>query len=246
MKLTNRIFKGEYNTISSAYSILALGAYSKLVLTDSTGSTNFNEDIAFSALIANSKNAETKVQQLKAENRPFKSADYSVNAQRVNVDGKQALFYLNEQSGFDVNLPEKAVREGIEIHRDFLDEQGNKVTTFEQGKEVTVRLRVRGLGNKRLTNIAVIDLLPGGFEVIRSSVSRTAYNWRAEYIDIREDRVVYYGSFDSTVRDLTYRVKLTSAGDFVIPPSYAESMYDRSIRSVSEAGTFKVTPSSMK
>ena len=32
LKLTDRIFRGEYNTISSAYSILALGAYSKLVL----------------------------------------------------------------------------------------------------------------------------------------------------------------------------------------------------------------------
>ncbi len=31
LKLINPIFKGEYNTISAAYSILALGAYSSLV-----------------------------------------------------------------------------------------------------------------------------------------------------------------------------------------------------------------------
>ena len=235
LKLTEKIFKGEYNTISSAYSILALGAYSKLVLNN-----EFNEEILFSALFE-----KAKVDQLKSSNTPFMSADYSVGAQKLKINAKKSLFYLNLQSGFNSLLPEKALREGIEIHRDFLDEQGNKVTSFEQGKELTVRLRVRGLGSKKLTNIAVIDLLPGGFEVIRSSVSRTAYNWRAEYIDIREDRIVYYGSFDSTVRDLIYRVKLTSAGDFVIPPSYAESMYDRSIRSVSEAGTFKVTASKL-
>ena len=78
-------------------------------------------------------------------------------------------------------------------------------------------------GDKALSNIAIVDLLPGGFEIIRSSVSRTAYNWRADYIDIREDRIVYYGNFDNSVRDLTYKVKLTSAGEFVIPPSFAES-----------------------
>ena len=233
LKLTDKIFKGEYNTISSAYSILALGSYSKLVLNN-----EFNEDILFSVI---TKDAQKTL--LKAEKKPFLSASYPVKTDKLEVTSKKPLFYLNLQSGFDAKLPENAVRDGIEIHRDFLDEEGNKLTSFEQGKEITVRLRVRGLSNKRLTNIAVIDLLPGGFEVIRSSVSRTAYNWRAEYIDIREDRVVYYGSFDSTVRDLTYKVKLTSAGDFVIPPSYAESMYDRSIRSVSEAGTFKVTAS---
>lgn len=147
------------------------------------------------------------------------------------------------QSGFNSNLPEKVISEGIEIHRDFLDDDGNKVTSFAQGKEITVRLRVRALDDKHLTNVAVIDLLPGGFEVVRSSVSRTAYNWKADYVDVREDRVVYYGDFDSTVRDLIYKVKLSSAGDFVIPPSYAESMYDRSIRSVSKSGSFKVTTS---
>ncbi len=79
--------------------------------------------------------------------------------------------------------------------------------------------------------------------MIRSSVSRTAIGWQADYIDIREDRVVYYGSFGSKVRELTYKVKLTAAGEFVIPPSFAESMYDRSIRSISKGGSFKVLKS---
>ena len=122
-----------------------------------------------------------------------------------------------------------------------MDENGAEIISFEQGKEITVRLKVRALGRKTLTNIAVIDLLPGGFEVVRSSVHRTAYNWRASYIDVREDRVVYYGDFDSSLKELSYKVKLTTAGRFLIPPSFAESMYDRSVRAVSKAGIFTVT-----
>ena len=51
---------------------------------------------------------------------------------------------------------------------------------------------------------------------------------------------MYYGSFGDQVRELSYRVKLTSAGDFIDPPSYAESMYDRSIRAYTAAGRFEV------
>lgn len=233
LQLTERIFKGEYNTISSAYSILALGAYSKLVL-----SNNFNEHIVFNALLDNDKK-----QKLTADFSPFLKASYDVAATKVDVIGKTPLFYLNAQSGFNKTLPTTATREGLEILRSFVDEQDNEVTQFEQGQELTVKLKIRALEGQSLTNIAVIDLLPGGFEIIRSSVARTAYNWRADYIDIREDRVVYYGSFDSTMRELTYKVKLTSAGEFTIPPSYAESMYDRSIRAISVAGKFTVTPS---
>jgi len=168
----------------------------------------------------------------------------------VSIESDSPLFILNVQSGFDKALPKESVRDNIEIIREFLDDDGNEITSFEQGKEITVRLKVRALNgngstnNHKLTNIAVVDLLPGGFEVIRSSVERTAYNWRADYVDVREDRVVYYGDFDRSVRELTYKVKLTAAGQFVIPPSFAESMYDRSVRAISKAGKFTVTAAS--
>ncbi|MBV1920632.1 MAG: hypothetical protein KUG73_08105 [Pseudomonadales bacterium] len=227
LAITERIFKGEYNTISSAYSILALGAYSKLVL-----EKPLNENIVFASQ-AKGKNID-----LKASATPFLTANYKTDIEAVSAQGQTSLFFLNVQSGFDKNLPQQPVRNNIEIIREFLDEGGTEITEFEQGKEITVRLKVRALGGKKLTNIAVVDLLPGGFEVIRSSVERTAYNWRANYVDVREDRVVYYGSFDSSLRELTYKVKLTAAGSFVIPPSFAESMYDRSVRGVSKAGVF--------
>ena len=54
---------------------------------------------------------------------------------------------------------------------------------------------------------------------------------------------MYYGSFTDQVRELRYRVKLTAAGDFVNPPTYAESMYDRSIRAHTAPGRFEVVSS---
>ena len=122
----------------------------------------------------------------------------------------------------------------------FVDEAGDPVARFEQGQELTVRIRVRALDDRTLHHVAIVDLLPGGFEVLRHSVQRDARGWRADHVDVREDRVVYYGSFGPELRELSYRVKLTAAGDFVIPPSYADSMYDRSIRAHTAAGRVEV------
>lgn len=233
LQLTQQIFEGRYNTISSAYSILALGAISELIM-----SSDFNEKISFNAI-----DADGQARLLEAIAQPFLGANYGIDARKLRVDGEKSMYYLNLQAGYDDSLPQSSVSDGIEIFREFLDEDGNKVARIEQGKTLTVRIKVRALGKQRLHNIAIIDLLPGGFEVDRRSVSATAHGWLADYIDIREDRVVYYGSFTDQVRELIYRAKVTTAGDFVIPPTYAESMYDRSIRANTLPGRFEVTAS---
>ena len=233
LQLTREVFEGRYNTISAAYTILALGAYSELV--DASGE---ERDILFRAI-----DAAGQARQLQAVARPFMTADYGVDARRLEIEGPGPVFYLNQQAGYDAALPVEASSRGIEVYRDFIDDEGKVVTRYEQGKELIVRIRVRALGSERRNNVAIVDLLPGGFEVVRSSVSATARGWLADYIDIREDRVVYYGSFGDQVRELQYRVKLTSAGNFVVPSIYAESMYDRSVRAHTAPGRFEVIAS---
>jgi len=171
---------------------------------------------------------------------PFLTANFETDVTRVQVDAKTPIYYLASQAGFDQTLPGQITKQGLEISKAYVDDDGNEVTRFEQGKELTVRLRIRTLGSGTVRNVAVIDLLPGGFEVIRSSVPRTAYNWRADYVDVREDRVVFYGDFTTSVKELSYRVKLTAAGSFTIPPAFVEAMYDRSKHANTLAGSFEV------
>ena len=231
LDLTDRIYKGEYNTIASAYSILGLGAYSTLVLPEPE-----SEQIEFSVT-----GPDNKKKVLEAIAKPFLKTSYEVDSKKLHLQSDNSLFYLNVQSGFNNTLPTESVQQGIEIFRDFVDQDGKVITSFEQGKEITVRLKVRALDGRSLRNIAIVDLLPGGFEVIRNSVPRTAYGWVADYVDIREDRVIYYGNVDSSVTELSYKVKLTSSGSFLVPPSYAESMYDRSIKASTKSSRFNVT-----
>jgi len=104
-------------------------------------------------------------------------------------------------------------------------------------------MRIRSLDRAFVSNVAVIDLLPGGFEVLRDSVPRESHGWSADYVDIREDRVVFYGGFGSSVTELRYQAKLTASGKFVVPPAYAESMYNRSLHGRSAGDEFLVSES---
>jgi uncharacterized protein YfaS (alpha-2-macroglobulin family) len=57
---------------------------------------------------------------------------------------------------------------------------------------------------------------------------------------VREDRVVLYGDLSKGLAEYRYRIRATNAGTFLVPPSYAESMYDRSLRARASAGRVTV------
>lgn len=144
-----------YNTLSSALTVLAMDAYAKaqpqqvLPVIEAVGRDG------------NSRRIGT-AQGLVARGA-FTGGD-----QRLWVASGSATpaWYVLNQSGYD-RIPQKAVQNrGLEVIRDFLDAAGKPVAAVKQGQELTVRLRVRALGSAARGDIAIIDLLPGGFEPV--------------------------------------------------------------------------------
>jgi hypothetical protein len=136
--------------------------------------------------------------------------------------------------------------------------------------------------------VAIVDLLPGGFEVVLEKSRRTAEQieprqsisrerspeqeegesegeaeeresidnesdahwdspigtdrstWSPEFVDLREDRVVLFGAVGPSAQEFVYRIKATNKGKYVVPPAFAESMYDRSVWARTLAGTMVV------
>ena len=231
MAIVEPLNKGEYNTLSASYSMLALGAYTRHV----KGAAN--DDL----IKINAVGADGEKNALKTHVEPFAKADFPVNSKSIEFDAGQNLFYVVSQAGYERDLPKEEIREGLEIYRDYYNKAGKVITSAPIGSEVEVRIRIRALDNSRATNVAIIDLLPGGFEIIRDSfTSRDAdYSWRS-HKDIREDRIVIYGDFGSNVSEYRYKAKLTAKGDFVVPSVYARSMYQRHLHARSVSGKFKV------
>lgn len=231
--LTNPVFKGRYNTLSASYAVLGLGAYT---------AAQRNQQ-ALGTVGISGKGADDAPIEIPENRAELARAALPVAVKKAvfNADAAERLFYIASQAGFDTEVPQAAVVEGLEIQREYLDDDGKPVTSAMIGDEVTVRLRVRSTGEYR-SNIAVVDLLPGGFEVLLDSVRDDSGNnsWRMDYRDVREDRVVIYAGFGSSLTEIRYRAKVTSAGKFVIPPATAKSMYDRTVRARTAGGSFEV------
>ncbi|GAB2923110.1 MG2 domain-containing protein [Rheinheimera gaetbuli] len=231
LRLLQPVFDKQYNTYATAYTVLALAAYDQLLTPAQLAAPQFYQLNADS-----SKAVLAPADNLAA----LPKREFSVLAEKILLQSQHPLFYALSEAGFAVTPPTKAVAQQLEVTRDYLNHDGKPVTAARQGDELTVRLRVRSLNNSWHANVAVVDLLPAGFSVIRSSVPREQQGWRADYIDIREDRLVYYATFGPQMTELRYQVKVTAAGDFTLPLVQAESMYDNSVRASTAPGRFVV------
>ena len=102
--------------------------------------------------------------------------------------------------------------------------------------------------DKPVSKVAITDMIPGGFEVdispeglgSRNSIGQGIATWRPDYIDVREDRLIFYGSIGPDARTFVYRLKPTNPGRFAVPPLYAEGMYDRSVQARSLGAYFSI------
>ncbi len=63
-----------------------------------------------------------------------------------------------------------------------------------------------------------------------------------EFGDVREDRVVLYGSAYSEVKELRYAIKATNVGKYTVPPVQASALYDSTIVARGTPGKMTVVP----
>jgi uncharacterized protein YfaS (alpha-2-macroglobulin family) len=244
LKIVDPLVNRQFNTTSSAYTILALDAYATSV------GTPMIRNIAVSEVQKDKKTVPIVLPQ-----KLFPNVDFSDKAEaiRVSNDTKNVLFYHITQAGFDLKPPEKVLKDGLEVQREYRDTDGNVISDIALGTEIEVHIKARSLGKGDLHNVALVDLLPGGFEVVLDTVQRENYGTRwvspiasdkstleTEYVDIREDRVVIFGTIQPKVTEFIYRIKATNKGTFIVPPIFGESMYDRSIQSLSLGGKFTI------
>jgi uncharacterized protein YfaS (alpha-2-macroglobulin family) len=164
------------------------------------------------------------------------------------------LFYSWAESGYEKALPKEAKSEGMEIIHEFLNARGEVVNEAALGEEVTVRVRVRSIDRYQLPQVALVDVLPGGLEPVLTSPSDSddpevplwrkrlggKSTWNIEYADIREDRVIFYGGIEKHLTEVTYKVRATNVGTFVVPAAYGEAMYEHRIYARSAGGSFRV------
>ncbi len=223
--LVEPVFEDRFNTLSAAYTILALGEIHRML--EQRGALVPPQVVA--------GNADGTI-DIEVAQGAITRASLPTAVDRVDIrTGEGGVYFSASQSGFDVEVPTSRLAEGLEIDRVYLDAHGDPVEGVQVGDELTVRLRVRSQDGW-IRNVAVTDLLPGGFEIIRESVRERLGPWSSDYRDVRDDRLVVYGSFGERLTEIRYRVKATSPGDFAVPAAHAAAMYHRGVRGRSAPG----------
>ena len=229
-QLVTPVFENRFNTVSAAYTVLALGAIHRSLA--ARGQLSPPDLVAYGA---------DGPLDVAVSGSVFARASLPVAVERLAISrsGSGGVYYAASEAGFDVEVSTDRLVEGIEVDRVYLDDEGDPVERIRVGDELTVRLRVRSKAG-RISNVAVTDLLPGGFEILTESVRDRYGLWASDYRDVREDRLVLYGAFDERVTEIRYRVKATNPGEFIAPAAHAAAMYHRSVRGRSLAGRLVV------
>jgi len=247
---------GQANSLSAAYTLLALDAYAKT----STGTVKLG-------ITEVRKDGNRRALALPAGAMPKAAIPETAARVEFSKDGPLRAYYIVNESGFDRNQPAKELSQGIEIFREFVDAKGTPLTRVTVGQEFFVRLRLRSTQRDRVPQIAVVDLMPGGVEAVlelqpladtstagidpalaRQRTVASALpigvpgqsNWFPSHVDLREDRLVLYGHAARDVGTFVYRVRATNAGVFQTPPAFAEGMYNRTVTGLSPAGKLEI------
>lgn len=256
--LAQRVTDGYYHSLSSGTTLLALDAYA-------SATQGAERNLAIAEVLK-----DKRVRTLTLPPGLFPKAKFTDEAAALRFSNNTSLnaYYLIEQSGFDRKPPTEAIRQGLEVLREYTDANGKPLTQIEMGQQVDVHLKFRGIKRDFINSIALVDLLPGGFELVVPSQDAvapfvesdesegeqsSAYsgwscqvcvgNTRAmlQYADMREDRVVFYVAANNEVAEIVYRIKATNVGTYTVPPAYGEAMYDRGVIGRSTAGKIVVS-----
>jgi alpha-2-macroglobulin len=234
-KILKPISEGSFNTLSAAYAVLALKSYSQTVAQQPPELTIAEVDKA------------KREKRLTGGTKLLQRTDFSSEAAALRFRSAKPLtppgaFFQVIEAGFDRQISNKTLSDGLEIHRELLDKSEKPVTRTQLGDVITVRLRVRSLRPESITNVAVIDLLPGGFEVVGTSLSPGVSSISGvDYVEVREDRAVFFATIPTETLEITYQIKSCNRGEFVVPPVFAESMYDRKVKARGLGGKISVT-----
>ncbi len=226
---------GDFNTLSSAYAVRALKAYSHAVAQNPPELTITE--------VRKDKNEA----RLTSGTKPLLRSEFSGNASALRFASSRKLsgpgaFFQVVEAGFDAHAPTESVTNGLEIYREIFGKNNEAATSTHIGEPIHVRLHIRSLQKNPITNVAIIDLLPGGFEVIDSS-ARTGVSpiHGVDYVDVREDRAIFFVTAPTNALEIDYQIKSCNRGQFIVPPVFAQSMYDRNVKARGVGGKITVT-----
>ena len=153
---------------------------------------------------------------------------------QLSVKGEGSCYYYWSAFGIQRDSFIEEYERELQVRRRYFNKDGEERTgTFAHGELLIAEVNVKAL-TANLENVVVVDMLPTGFEIENPRLeSRAGIPWlkaqdfKPDYIDIRDDRLIFFGTFPrQRERKFYYALRAVTQGEFTLPPIVAEAMYD--------------------
>ena len=167
---------------------------------------------------------------------------------QLNIKGEGNCYYYWSAFGIQRDSFIEEYERELQVRRRYFNKDGEELTgTFGHGDLIVSEITVKAL-TANLENVVVVDMLPTGFEIENPRLeSRAGIPWlkaqdfKPDYIDIRDDRLIFFGTFPrQRERKFYYALRAVTQGEFTLPPIAAEAMYDPTKSAVTGSMSIKV------
>ncbi|MFA7447326.1 MAG: MG2 domain-containing protein [Weeksellaceae bacterium] len=215
-----------YSTQTTSYSLLAISEY----LGKNKAGSNIDATVRI-----NGKSSKI------SGNKPFVNVDLpeaSGSFSVVNHSGG-ILFVDLVRSGVSMeeNIPEIQKNLGLKVTYFNMDNEAIDPSQLSQGTDFKCVVNITNpgmMGNYK--ELTLTQMFPSGWEIINKRLNNqatSAQNTGLNYQDFRDDRVYSYFDLSAAQQiSVTILLNATYKGDYYLPATYCEAMYDNSIQAV--------------
>jgi uncharacterized protein YfaS (alpha-2-macroglobulin family) len=222
------------NTQERVFAFLAMGKIAK-----QAAQTKITGEI----LSNNRKVANYDNNTVSLTTKQLKGGDIS-----ITTKGKGRLYYFWEAEGISKDGSYLEEDKYMKVRKTFYDRFGKQITDnhFKQNDLVVIKLSIQGSYNTSIENVVISDILPAGFEIENPRISSVpGMGWTTnkgypKYTDIRDDRINFFVTVTSSVKNYYYVVRAVTPGTFQMGPVGADAMYNGEYHSYSGGGVIRV------
>lgn len=211
------------STQTTAYALIALAKYAKTFGAEQQ--TNVSVSINGSSSAVAGSDFVNQVS--------LRDSD-KTNEIRITNSGGAPVFIRLIRTGVPIEGSEESASRNINFDLTYTDMEGNPVdvASLVQGTNFKAEVTVKNPGVRgKYNELALTQLFPSGWEIVNTRLNDSdVQKQSADYIDLRDDRVMHYFDLDGN-KEVKFTVLLVAAyqGTYYLPSVKVEAMYDNSI-----------------
>ncbi len=229
------------STQSSGYMLLSLGKYFKAIGIDVGNGQIINGQIT----LANGEVIEFN----KASSYSLRikdNFDQSIKIELSDVSDVDQVYASLSYNGVPFEDKTPATAKNLQLDVKWYNEQGSEINpqNLKQGTTFYGRFSVKNTSAvSRLNELALVQIIPSGWAIENTRLNGTLLpewvrEWninKEDYLDMRDDRVMWFFDLKDNVQlDFVVKLNCIHAGNFVLPPTLTEAMYNSDFKASTE------------